>query len=217
MRSEWQVRREMVAIGRRLYEAGLVAGTDGNISVRLIADRILVTPAGACLGELQPGDLVYASAGGEIPAAGRPTSELPMHCAAYAARADIGAVIHAHPPITTAMTVAGLSLAEPVLPEIVLLLGSIPTAPYATPSTAAGARVVAPLLREHDAIVLDRHGILAVGPDLIDALHKIEKVEQCARIILAAHSTGAMRTLPAVEVANLARMRLANRPAPVRD
>jgi L-fuculose-phosphate aldolase len=230
MKSEWLLRREMAAIGRRLYERGLVAATDGNLSARM-RGGMLVTPAACCLGELRPQELIYIATDADpaselrrnrpvarfeggillspptLPTGPRPTSELPMHRAAYAARPDIGAVVHAHPPMATALTLAGLSLTEPVLPEVVLALGAIPTAAYATPSTAETARVVETLFLDHDAILLERHGAVTLGVDLSDAFRKLEKLEQAARIVLAAHSLGEVRPLSAGQIARLDALR----------
>ncbi len=233
MKSEWLLRREIAAIGRRLYERGLVAATDGNLSVRLHGG-MLVTPAGCCLGELRPQEMIYIATDADpvdarrrdrpaarfeggilrsLPARPQPTSELPMHRAAYAARPDIGAVVHAHPPMATALTLAGLSLAEPVLPEVVLALGAIPTAVYATPSTGETARVVETLFLDHDAILLDRHGAVTLGADLSDAFRKLEKLEQAARIVLAAHTLGEVRPLSAGQIARLDALRATPPPA----
>jgi L-fuculose-phosphate aldolase len=227
MKSEWLLRREIVAIGRRLYERGLIAATDGNLSARLHGG-MLVTPAGCCLGELRPQELIYIATDADpadelrrarpvacfeggilrsLPTRPRPTSELPMHRAAYAARPDIGAVVHAHPPMATALTLAGLSLAEPVLPEVVLGLGAIPTALYATPSTTETARAVEKLFLDHDAILLERHGAVTLGVDLADAFRKLEKLEQAARILLAARSLGDVAPLTAGQIARLDALR----------
>lgn len=210
MNSEWLVRREIVAAGRQLHAQGLIAGTEGNLSVRLLPERFLVTPAGSALHELRPEDLLYVDAAATVlarPTPGaRPTSELPMHLAAYAARPEIGAVIHAHPPATTALSLAGLSLEAPVLPEILLTFGSVPTAPYATPSTDAGAHAIAGPIRTHDAILLERHGAVTVGRDLAEALHRMEQLEQAARVLLAAHAAGPLRPLPPEEIARLQAM-----------
>ncbi|MCK4413333.1 MAG: class II aldolase/adducin family protein [Candidatus Eisenbacteria sp.] len=213
MKSEFLLRREIVEVGRRLYARGLVAATDGNISVRLRGDRILVTPAESCLGELRPEELIVVPSqptplsprpvSSLLPQRLRPTSELPMHRQAYIQRPEIGAVVHAHPPIITAFTVAGLSLAAPVLPEVAIALGPVPTAPYATPSTDAGARAIEELIRTHDAILLDRHGAITVGTNPLDAYRKLEKLEHCAQVVLAAHQLGRIQTLPPDEVARL--------------
>ncbi|MBD3235523.1 MAG: class II aldolase/adducin family protein [Candidatus Eisenbacteria bacterium] len=208
MQAEWQVRRELTVIGRRLYERGYVSATDGNLSARVARNRLLVSPAGACLGALRPQDLLYAAIDGTPLARGaRPTSELPMHLAVYAVRADVGAIVHAHPVHATALSLAGLDLREPVLPELTLHLGSIPTAPYATLATAEGARAVRDLVRDHDALILDRHGTLTLGADPISALQNLERLEHGAQIVAAAHRLGRLRTLSPEECAGIAALR----------
>jgi len=209
VKSEWQMRRDIVDVGRRIYGLNLVAATDGNISARLRGDRFLFTPAGSCLGELRPEELVFVDRTGRVLGARRhsPTSELPMHMEAYARRPDVGGIVHAHPPVATACSVAGISLEPPVLPEVVVNLGGIPTAEYATVSTAQGAAVIRDLIADHDAIILDRHGALTVGRDVYDAFRKLEKVEHCARVVQAAQQLGGVRTLPPEEVALLRSMR----------
>jgi len=172
-----------------------------------------VTPAESCLGELRPEELIVVPSqptplsprpvSSLLPSRLRPTSELPMHRQAYIQRPEIGAVVHAHPPMITAFTVAGLSLAAPVLPEVAITLGPVPTAPYATPSTAAGARAIEELIRTHDAILLDRHGAITVGTNPLDAYRKLEKLEHGAQVVLAAHQRGRIQTLPPDEVARL--------------
>jgi L-fuculose-phosphate aldolase len=210
VRSEWLIRREMIEVCRLLYERGLVVGGDGNLSARLSSDAILVTPAGAALAELRPEALIVVRPGFPATSArpvSRPTTELPMHLACYEARPEIGAVVHAHPPLATALTLAGITLAEPVLPEVVLHLGAVPTAPYATPSTDEGARAVRELIRRHDVVLLDRHGALAVGADPRDAFAKLERVEHAAQILLAAGRPGAAQALGPDEIARLEALR----------
>lgn len=204
MASEWQLRREIVEIGKRTYDKGFVAATDGNISTRVMGDKLLITPSGCCLGELKPEHLIYIDFDEKILSGkSKPTSECPMHLAAYRERPDINAVIHAHPPITTGFTIAGESLAQCVIPEVVLIFGTIPTTRYATPSTEEGAEVIETLIKEHDALILDRHGTLTVGKDLLDAYRKLEKVEYCAYVTLTARQLGKIKTLSVEEVNRL--------------
>jgi len=202
------LRRELAAIGARMYARGFVAAADGNLSARAGRDRLLVTPAGSCLGELKPEEIVYVSGSGQVLSGRqRPTSELAMHLRVYARRPDVGAVIHAHPVHATALSVAGLTLSEPVLPELVLHLGSIPTTPYATLATEEGARAIDELIAAHDALILDRHGVLTAGCDLEAAFRALERLEHGARIVLAARRAGRVLTLPAEEAAKLEAMR----------
>jgi L-fuculose-phosphate aldolase len=137
--------------------------------------------------------------------------ELLMHLEVYRQRPDVGAAIHAHPPITTAITVAGLSLSLPILPEIIATIGIIPTAPYATPSTPRCAEAIRELIREHDALVLDRHGTLTVGETPFDAYIKLEKIEHLAKITFVARLLGKVTTLPLEEVEKLFSLRKVNR------
>ncbi len=203
MADESQRRRDVVAVGRVLYEKDLAIATDGNISVRLDDERLLTTPSGVCKGMLEADGLVVTDMAGRCLSGGKPSSELRLHLAVYEARPDVRAVVHAHPPVATAFTVAGIGLDEPVLPEVVFTLGAIPTARYATPSSAQGPEVVRELIGDHDAILLDHHGAVTCGPDVWDAQKKMEKVEHAARTVLAARQLGRVRVLPPDEVQRL--------------
>jgi L-fuculose-phosphate aldolase len=206
--TEWQLRRDIVTIGLKMYEKDFVAATDGNISARLNSDRMLITPSGSCLGELTPNQLVLVDFNGRVlSGTAKPSSETPMHIMAYRQRPDVNAVIHAHPPVTTGFSVAGESLAQCVIPEIVVVFGTIPTAEYATASSDEGAHVIKGLIGNHDAIILDRHGTLTVGIDLVDAFRKLEKVEHCARVTLTARQLGRVKKLSAEEIKKLEEVR----------
>lgn len=209
---EAALRRALVAAGQRLAALGFAAGSDGNLSVRLAPDRVLITPSGLAKGVLQAEQMLVVDLAGEAqpddhPARRglRPSSEMGMHLEAYRRRPDVHAVIHAHPPLAIACTVAGISLAAPVLPEIVFHLGAIPTAPYATPGTLDGAAAIHDLVREHDALLLDRHGSLTLGETLDQALLRLEWVEQAAKVLLAAHAAtgGVVTELPAEHLSRL--------------
>lgn len=212
--AEESARHEIVRVCRLLWERGYVAATDGNLSVRLGPERILVTPSGLSKGFLTPDQLVLADLSGallparEQTAKGlKPSSEFRMHCEAYRQRSDIGAVVHAHPPITTAFTIAGIGLAQCVLPEVLLTLGSIPTTRYATPTSTQGPEVIRDLIGKYDALVLDRHGSLTVGRTAFDAYLKLEKVEHVAQVTLAARQLGNVQVLPPDEVRRLTAIR----------
>jgi L-fuculose-phosphate aldolase len=205
---EAALRREMVEIGRRLYERRLVCATEGNLSVRLGPERFLTTPSGACKADLGPADLVVVDGTGRVVrGAGRPSSELPLHLRAYAERPDVGAVVHAHPPTANGFAVAGLPLTRPTLAEIVYALGEVPLAEYATPTTPDLARRAAKYLRDHDAVLLANHGAISVGSDLRDAFYKMEMVEHLAHVTLVATLLGGEREIGEAEVAKLQAMR----------
>lgn len=198
---ETELRELICEIGRRMYARNLVGGTDGNISVRLEDGTFLCTPSGVSKGFMKPDDLIVADArGGRIRGSGKVTSEFPTHLACYEERADITAVVHAHPPIATAFTLAGVSLTLPLLPELVAGLGGIPVSAYATPGTPEGNEVVRPLIRACDAVLLDRHGSVTVGTSLESAYFKLEKIEHAATVILAARQLGDVRRLTPDEV-----------------
>lgn len=187
---------EIVRVCRRLDERGLIAGPDGNVSARIDARTIVVTPAGLAKGRCRVEDLVAVSMDGGVQAGGgRPSTELAMHLRIYARRPDVCAVVHAHPPVATAFGVAGEGLDVPVLPEIILQLGAVPLVPYAQPGTEALADRIQAYLADHDAVLLANHGATTVGRTLDEALQRMESVEHAARIILAARQLGRVNRL----------------------
>jgi L-fuculose-phosphate aldolase len=201
--SEAARRQEMVEVCHALYQRQLVAALDGNVSCRC-GSLILTTPSGLCKGHLQAADLILVNEAGQVVSGqGQPTSELALHLEVYQQRPEANAVIHAHPPVATALTIAGVSLTEGILPEVVLTLGAIPTAPYATTGTPAMATAIRTLVPQHDAILLEQHGALTIGRTLWDAYFKMEKVEHAAWIIWLAKQLGHVRSLPPAEVAKL--------------
>lgn len=209
MSAEYSIRKEMVEIGRRMYAKGLVAATDGNISFRLGDNEFLITSTGSCLGFLKSSDLVLIDAEGSPRSPGRPTSEFRLHLEVYRQRPDVRAIVHGHPPICTAFSVAGETLDRCVLPEVVFTLGAIPTAPYGTPTTDEPPRIIREHIKSCDAMILDRHGTLTVGPTLADAYYKLEKIEHTARVILAAKTLGRVRVLSREQVERLLEARRA--------
>lgn len=206
--SETQLRRDICDIGRRMHEAGLVAGTDGNISARLPNDRFLITPSGSCLGRMEPRDLsIIDRKGNPLPGCTKPSSERWMHICAYENRPDVHAAIHAHPPTTIALTLAGVPFDPCALPEVIIAFGRVPITAYATPATEEGAVVIREWITRYDALALDRHGSLTVGKSLCDALYKLEKLEHGAHVIYMAHQLGRVKTLPPEEISKLASLR----------
>ena len=204
------VRADIVEIGRRLWARGFVASNDGNISVRVAPDRLLMTPASVSKGFMTPDMMVVTDLNGAVVEAApgrKPSSEALMHLVAYRQRPDVSAVVHAHPPTATGFAVAGIPLDRAVLAEVVTTLGSIPIADYGTPSTRELADTVAPLLRAHDAVLLANHGAIALGSDLFAAYYKMETIEHFARISLVARLLGGERLLSREEVERLQNLR----------
>jgi L-fuculose-phosphate aldolase len=195
------LRRDVVEACRRLHDRDLIGAAEGNVSVRLAGERFLVTPSGANKARLSPPDLVVVGADGRVRAgAGRASTELRMHLAVYAARPDVGAVVHAHPVTAIAFTVAGLPPPNDLVPEAAVTLGEIAIAPFATPGTDEVPASLAPFLASHDVILLERHGALALGPTLAEALDRMETLERVARVALAARLLGRCEPLAAAVV-----------------
>lgn len=180
-----RLKEDIVEVGRRIYNLGFVAANDGNISVRVGDDEILTTPTGVSKGFMTPDMIIRVDmAGNKLEGKLKPSSELKLHLEVYKQRPDVRAVLHAHPPVATAFAVAGIPLDKPVLPEIVISLGRIPIAKYATPSTEELPASVRPYLEDHDAVLLENHGALTVGSNLFNALFKMEQIEHFAKISL---------------------------------
>ena len=204
--SSHQLRQDIVRICRMLHRKNYLAATDGNVSVRL-GDQVLTTPSGINKGLMEADQVITVDLEGRVVMGeGRPTSEIRMHLLAYELRPDITAVVHAHLHYATACTLAGVSLMEPILPEVVITLGGIPTTPYATPGTEAVPEAIRGFIQEYDALLLSRHGAMTVGRDVTDAYNKMEKLEHTARVMLAARLQGPVTPLPAAEVETLRRM-----------
>jgi len=189
-------RQQIIQACRRLDQLGFVAATDGNVSARLDGGRIMITPSMLPKGEIKESKLLICNSEGRVLAGrGKPSSEIKMHLYTYRMRPDIKAVVHAHPPVATAFATAGIALTDPVLPEVVLTVGPVPLAKYATPSTDEVPKSIAPYIKKHNAILLANHGVLTMGKDVTEALHRMERVEHLARIMLAAGQLGGARKL----------------------
>jgi L-fuculose-phosphate aldolase len=198
---ESELRDELALVCRRLWERGLVAGQDGNVSARLPGNRILVTPAGFSKVDVGPDDLVVLDLDGtRISGAHAASTEIAVHLRAYQRRGDIGAVVHAHPPTATGFAVAGESLPDNVLPEVTVLLGTVPLIRYATPGTAALADQFESYWANHQTFLMANHGALTLGPTLRVAHQRMETVEHAARIIAAARALGHVGTLEPSQV-----------------
>jgi L-fuculose-phosphate aldolase len=201
---EREFRRQICKTGRKMYAHGFIVACEGNLSVRLGRDRILVTPTGTCKGDLATDDLLITDLSGEVLCGrGQPSSEMLMHLLYYRLRHDVRAVCHAHPPTATGFAAAGRALEEAILPEVIVGLGKIPLAPYGTPGTGQLCAGLEPLVRKYDAILLENHGVVTCGQDLTIAYQRLETVEHFARILLTAQSLGGPHLLPHAEVQKL--------------
>ena len=198
------VRESVVQVCLQLAARQLIAGQDGNVSVRLAPDRVLVTPAGFAKGSLDADDLVEVSLAGEQ-LAGREhaSSELDLHLTAYRVRPDVMAVVHAHPVTATAFTLVGETIPDGVLAELMLTVGTVGLARYAQPGTAELGTAVAPLFQDHDVVLLAHHGAVALGRTLQEAHFAMESLEHGARMIHLARQLGSVVTLEAAASATL--------------
>lgn len=213
--TEQQLRQEIVDTCRMLHGQGYCLGYDGNVSARLEGERFLVTPSGISKALVRADQLVTVDEQGELVGAGRygaqrglrASSEILLHLEAYRQRPDAQAVIHAHPPIAVALSIAGISLARCLLPDIILYFGLIPTTDYATPASAEGATVIRDLIQRYDALILQRHGTITLGPTITDAYLKLEKLEHTALITKTLVELGRERPFPQEEIAKLVEWR----------
>ncbi len=204
IKTEDELRREIVEIGRWIHRQGLVSGFDGNISARLDNYRVLSTPTAVCKGMMQPDDLVIVDyEGKKISGRRNMTSELAMHLLYYRRRSDANAVVHAHPPTATGYAAAGLSLNKALVSEVVLSLGCIPLARYGTPGTPELTEALDPLVRKYDAVLMANHGVVTCGPDLMRAYFKMETVEHFAKISLVTELLGKQVLLSDADVDKL--------------
>jgi L-fuculose-phosphate aldolase len=203
-----QTLRDVLHVCRRMYERGLVAGSDGNVSVRISKEHLLATPTGASKGFLEADDLVVCDlAGQQVSGKRRLTTEIKIHLAVYAAREDACAVVHAHPPFATAFAVANQALDEKLMPEAYIAVGKVALTPYGTPSTDELADKIRPALKDHDAVLLANHGAMTWAGDVVAAHHRMEALEQLAKITFLTRQLGSARPLSAEEMAKLEAIR----------
>jgi L-fuculose-phosphate aldolase len=198
MQTERELRQKLVEIGRRIYDNGFVAASDGNISARLEDGTILTTPTMVCKGRMTEDMLVLVNIDGDKLRRDErnPSSEFSMHKEIYQLRPDVRAIVHAHPPFGTGFAVANVPLDKPLLSEVILTLGCVPLTAYGTPSTRELADSLSPFIPHHDALLLANHGAVAYGPDLEMAYARMETLEHFAKITLIARIVGQPRELP---------------------
>ena len=210
MQSEMDIKIEMCEIGKRVYNRGMVAANDGNFSVKLSDNEFLCTPTGVSKGFMTPEYICKVDAEGNVIEANegfKPSSEIKMHMRVYKEREDVKAVVHAHPMYATTFAVCGLPLTEPIMPEAVLSLGTVPLAKYGTPSTMEIPDAVSEYLPYYDAVLLENHGALSYADSLMGAYHKMESLEFYARLLYQAKMLGGPKELTDEQVKRLYGMR----------
>lgn len=203
------IKNQICDICSKMWLLGWVAANDGNVSVKLEDGTFLATPTGISKSFITPDKLVHIDKEGKILEDNgyKPSSEIKMHLRCYTEREDVGAVIHAHPPVATGYAVANKALDEYSMIETVIAIGSIPVAPYGTPSTYEVPNAIAPYLNEHDVVLLQNHGALAVGADLLTAYYRMETLELFAKISLNAHLLGGAQEISKENIDRLISMR----------
>lgn len=204
------IREEICDICHKMWQLGWVAANDGNVTARLPDGSFLATPTGISKSFITPEKLLRIDENGTVLEGlkdYRPSSEIKMHLRCYRERPDVGGVVHAHPPTATSYAVAGISLDEYSMIETVLAVGSIPVTPYGTPSTEEVSDAIAPYLQEHDVMLLQNHGALTVGADVLTAYYRMETLELYAKISLGAHLLGGAKELSRENIDRLISMR----------
>ena len=204
---EQTARREIVNVGRLLYERSYVVSSDGNVSVRLDDDRILATPTMTCKGRMTEDLIAITDIEGKPLNDRKASSELAMHLLIYRERPDVKAVCHAHPPHGTAFAVAGLAIDQPILSEVILTLGCVPLAAYGTPSTDELTREMQPFVKHHNALLMANHGAVAYGANLWQAWDRLETLEHTAKIAILSRVLGGSRNLPPDAIEKLINVR----------
>lgn len=199
---EARLRQAICRIGKLGYDRSYIVGADGNISAKMQDGTILITPTGAMKGFLEPHQIAHVDMTGKaIDEGPKPSSEVGIHLVAYEERADVKAIFHAHPPHAVALTIAGIDLQTPIIPEIIVTIGGIPTAPFGTPGTPELPETIRHLVGCSDVMMMQNHGSVTLGTNLMDAYKKLDMLEHTAKILWLAHvAKGGLDPLPAEDV-----------------
>lgn len=208
MVNEYEVKKQICEIGQRIYNKGFVAANDGNITVKVSDNVLFATPTGVSKGYMTPDMLIKVDMDGNvIEGKLKPSSELKMHLRVYKERPDVGAVVHAHPPTATGFAIAGIPLNKFTMPEAVISLGTVPLTAYGTPSTEEIPNAISEAMQSHDAVLLENHGALTVGNNLLTAYFKMETLEFYAKISLIARQLGGEQELTCDQIEKLMQVR----------
>ena len=205
-----EIKDQICDVCHKMWQLGWVAANDGNVSVKLDDGTFFATPTGISKSFITPEKIVRIDAEGKVleGASGyKPSSEIKMHLPCYEQRDDVGAVVHAHPPTATGYAVAHVPLDRYCMIETVIAIGSVPITPYGTPSTYEVPDAITPYLPHHDVMLLENHGALAVGADLITAYYRMETLELNAKICLTAHLLGGEKEISKENIDRLINMR----------
>lgn len=205
-----EIKEQICDVCHKMWQLGWVAANDGNVSVRVEDNVIITTPTGISKSFITPEKLVTIDMDGNILEANegyRPSSEVKMHLCVYREREDVKSVIHAHPPTATGFAVAHVHMDKYIMIENVIMFGSVPITPYGTPSTQEVPDAIRPYLQEHDVMLLENHGAITVGADVVTAYYRMESLELGAKIQLTAHLLGGEKEISKPNIDTLISMR----------
>ncbi len=197
------IKEDIAAIGKRLYEHRLNGGYGGNFSVR-DEDYIYITPSGVPKDTLDYSDiLVIDFKGTVVEGQGRPSSEILFHIVIYKTRSEINAIIHAHPPVATGFSIAHVEIDDNIHEESTVVIGRVPVIPYEVTSSKELAVNVQEAIINHNALLLSNHGAITIGEDLEKAYRRMEELENLCKMIITANSLGGIQPIPSDKLEKL--------------
>lgn len=203
-----EIKREICDVGKRMYDHGFAAANDGNISVKVNDNEYYCTPTGVSKGFMTPDMIIKVDGEGNVLEGSlKPSSEFKMHLRVYKRRPDVNAVVHAHPPVATSFAVANIPLDQFILPECCIWLGSVPICKYGTPSTDEVPDSLEPYIENHDAFLLQNHGALTVGVNLMKACFNMESLEFNANVLWHAQLLGKVNEIEGENLVKLGQLR----------
>jgi L-fuculose-phosphate aldolase len=202
-----KIEKQFFKTGKKLYKNRYIVATEGNLSFRLDDRKIMVTKRGICKGNLTVTDLLIYDISGNTKKSSEVSTEIKMHREVFQRRSDIRAIIHAHPPFAVSLSLAGITMDDAYLPESVLILGAVPTVPYAKSSSDGVPKSIRPFIEKTDVILLERHGSLTIGKTFEEAYLKLEILENTAKILWLAKQVGTLNPLQKNEIRELLKLR----------
>ena len=209
VQQETKYREDLKQVCQLAYQKGLISGYDGNFSLKVSNEFILITPKDSHKGLIEPKDFVIVDINGNCISNGNkePSSDLSIHLEVYKKRTDIKAIVHAHPQAVISFSICGHNFNQPVIPELILLLGEVPLIPYPGPNKEKETKLTISCLEKHDAVILERHGALTTGKNILNAFYKMEVLENAAKIMLYAQSLGDLKILDEIQIDELIKER----------
>ncbi|MFZ2540002.1 MAG: class II aldolase/adducin family protein [Oscillospiraceae bacterium] len=208
--NEKELKDQICDVCHKMWQLGWVAANDGNVSAKIDDDTFFATPTGISKSFITPEKLIKINRKGEVlesPEGLKPSSEIKMHLRCYEKRDDVWSVIHAHPPGATGFAVAHIAMDMYNMIEDVAVIGSVPLTPYGTPSTTEVPNSIEPYLEEHDVMLLENHGALAVGSDVLTAFYRMESLELWAKITINAVILGGSHDISRENIDKLINLR----------